>query len=109
MSSQVVLVYDCEVGVQPNDASSAAFAKVRDLELDPEGATAELLGLTLDTDVTALVASKIRRTLTYAVTATGNANFPSEDALKSATRGLFTSVLELNVPARVTAFEPVVS
>lgn len=109
MAAQVVLVYDCYVGAQPSDAGSALFVKVRDLVLDPGEATASMLGLTLDSDVTAVAGSAIRRTLTYAVTATGNANFPSDAALQSATKSLFRSVLELRVPARVVAADPVVS
>lgn len=111
MANQVELIYDINVGIQSGRPGSPLFIKAANIDFDPGGETAALIGMNLIGDVTEAGAenSIIRRRLTYAIEAEGNFAFPSNDLIKAATRNLFGRIFGSALAGFVTAAEPVVS
>ncbi len=108
--TQVELIYDIDVGIQANLPGSKLFTKAGNIVFDPNGETAALIGMTLAGDVTeAGPVGTIRRRLLYDLQAEALFAFPNEELVKKATRNLFGGIFESQMPARVTALEPVVT
>lgn len=68
-----------------------------------------MIGMVVQSDDTVIDGSEVKRTIVLETTAEGDANFPTEAALKYATRSLYRQSLALLVPATVTEAEPVVA
>jgi hypothetical protein len=104
--ARITLRYDVRAGLQAIDAFAAQVAAVNlyDGEL-------EQLGMIVETDDTVAVPGDrlARRTIVLATTELGDELWTTEEALRSATRQLYTGELALRVPAPVRAAEPVVS
>lgn len=104
MATTVTLAYD----VDPGPIPPATFAaQVLSIVLDQ--GEQSFLGLTPNSDTVAVVGALVRRTVVLNVGAQANLNFPSSDALKAATRNLYTERLSMMLPSVVTAIDPVVA
>src|SRR5262245_40598551 len=107
---QVTLVYDINVGLQPQGVGSPLYIKAANLDFDPGGETSALIGMTLTGNVTTPGPDgTIRRELTYTLDPQGLSAFPTPDLVKKATRNLFGGIFASKLSAFVTAAEPVVS
>lgn len=104
----VTLRYLVRVGLQRAEAllSRVSAVVLNTGELD-------LLGMTITSDTTVLVADTncevLARTVVLETTAQGDALFPTPDMLQDATRSLWRARLNLLIPGIVTAEEPVVT
>jgi hypothetical protein len=99
----VTLVYRIRVG---NQDPAALLARAEAVEVDP---IFEPLSMAKVSDVTAVVAPGLTRTIELETDAESDAMFPTDENKIAATRGLCTGVLSMQLPALVTADEPVVS
>lgn len=69
----------------------------------------EMLGMDLISDITAAAgANTITRTVVLRTNTQGDGLYADADAVKDATRNLFTAALSTRVPGQVSAAEPVV-
>ncbi len=111
MNNQVELIYDLNVGNQKSAPGSLLFIKAANIIFDRGAETASFIGLHLDGDITEAspITGQIRRRLIYGVQPSANLYFPTVDALKAATRNLFGRIFASQMPAAVTASEPVVT
>lgn len=103
MAATVTLVYSCSVGIQ-NPANFTAPVAAVDI-------TTELpaLAMNVSSDVTAVVAGKVRRTIVLNCTAKTNFYLPSNALIAAATQDLYSMKLALQVPCSVAASAPVVA
>lgn len=99
----ITLVYRIDVG---NQSPAALFATVRDVDVDPN---LEMLSMTKTSDLTIVAPPGLVRTIELTTNPTSDAMFPTDENKIAATRGMCTNVLAAQVPAIVTADEPVVS
>lgn len=110
MSHTVVLDHIFTVGLKDPATLVAKVAAIDVYEKPPPGhGVLDILGMTIVSDVTAVVVGSLRRTITLRTTAQGDSFYPTADAIKNATRNIFRDALSLRTPAVVTALEPVVS
>lgn len=110
MPSQVKLVYNLNVGLQSAAPGSKVFNRVAQIDWDPNADVASMIGMTLSgLAQTAPGPSTIRIEMDYALEAQALVSFPTDDLIRKATRNLFGGIFESQVPALVTAEEPVVS
>lgn len=106
----VTLVYDINVGIQPASVGAPLYNKAANLDFDPNGETAALIGMTLTGNSTSNPGvGIIRRTLTYTLDPQGLSAFPTVELVKKATRNLFGRIFAAKLAAFVTAGEPVVT
>jgi hypothetical protein len=101
LAATVTLVYNCSLGIQiPSTTAVAAVDITQELPA---------LGMTVNSDVTALVGSTVQRTIVLNVGTFGNRWFPSNDLLIAATQDLYSQKIGLQVPCYVQANTPVVA
>lgn len=106
----VVLDYLFDLGVQNPVAYVAKVQAIDVYEKPPPGqGVLDILGMTIVSDVAAIIGIELHRTITLKTTAAGDQLYPTANAIKAATRGIFTGALALRTPAVVTAVEPVVT
>ena len=104
-----VLVYNLNVGIQDtNSVRLRARAAAIDLNYQD---TFTYLGVDLVGDQTDVVDGLIKRTLTFQTNAFAELYllYQTPEQLANATRNLFQDIFALQMPALVTAEEPVVS
>lgn len=101
---KVTLVYKILSGI----LSPAAFVdKVAAVPIFANGEL-DLLGLVVDSDETTPGERSVFRTIVLSTTAQGDEQWCTPEELAAATRNLYKAMLELGVPGRVFAEEPVV-
>jgi hypothetical protein len=100
----VTLVYRLDVGLQ---RTNAVLAKAADV-LFNQGLF-NLLGMDLVGDDTIWDSGNIKRTITLQTLPVGDSLWPTATDLKNVTRNIFKQAFEFQLPAIVTADEPVVS
>lgn len=102
----VGLEYLFDLGLQ-NPSNYVARVSAINVFDGPTGANIlSILGMTVISDVTAVVGSTLKRIFLLSTTALGDQLYPNATALKNATRGIFRAALELRTSAGVTATEP---
>ncbi len=99
----ITLVYRIDVGNQ-DPANFVGVVEAIDVDADLEP-----LNMTVLSDDTVQGAPGVIRTIVLQTNATSDAMFPTDANKIAATRGLLTNVFGIQVPAKVTADEPVVS
>jgi hypothetical protein len=105
------LVYSIDTGFQ-FAANYVAAVQAIDLFEPPPPAQGvlTLLGMDLVSDVTAQAGvNLVTRTIVLSTNAQGDGMYSDADAVKAATRNLFKAALNLRLPGRVAAAEPVVT
>lgn len=99
----VTLIYKIDVG---NQNPANFVGRVESVDVD---ANLELLNMTKFSDDTVQGAPGVVRTIVLHTNATSDGMFPTDDNKIAATRGILTNVFAAQIPAKVTADEPVVS
>lgn len=104
MATTVTLAYD----VDPGPIPPASFVgQVAAVVLDQ--GEQSFLGLTPNSDNTAVNGALVTRTVVLNVGSEANINFPSTAALQAATKNLYTERLSMMLPSVVDAADPVVA
>lgn len=100
----VTLEYSVSAGNHP---LSSLLTKVQGVQLSR--GELDLIGMTTQSDVSAISGSEVVRTVVLETTDAGDEDFPTEAALTYATKNFYTQSLALGVPAQVLASAPVVA
>lgn len=87
--------------------SAAALTQALDAPVVAEGEL-ELLGMSVDSDVSLIFDGRPRRIITLLVGANGELNFPTDDEKRYATRNLYKQALATKALLRMSAEEPAV-
>lgn len=101
----VTLVYSAPIPPTMSDSDFESLVGAVDVT---EGELA-LLGMSVDSDSTAIVGPDVERTIVLDVGADGEARFPTDAEKEDVTRALYTIALATKIPAQVSASEPVVA
>jgi hypothetical protein len=100
----IVLFYN--VNNPPNVSQARTVTKMGAVQLF-EGEL-ELLGMDVIADVTVPGPTVVQRLIVLLTTPEGDIRFPTDDAKKFATRGLYRQALGMKLPGRINAAEPIV-
>ncbi len=101
--AQITLVYRISVG---NQKPSDFQVRVESVPLTYE---LEILFMNKISDVTVVAAPGLIRTVVLETTAEADNQYPTDALKKDVTRNLWTNNLQQQIPAAVTADEPVVA
>lgn len=99
----ITLVYKIDVG---NQDPANLLARLEAIDVD---ANFEMLQMTKTSDVSAIALPGLTRTIELQTNATSDQMFPTDALKRSATKGLLTNVFAIQMPAQVSADEPVVT
>lgn len=111
MSFTATLVYVIDTGFQSAANYVVAVQSINLFEPPPPGqGLLTMLGMDLTSDVTVQSGpNSVTRTVVLTTNAQGDEMYADADAVKAATRNLFKAALNLRLPGRVAAAEPVVT
>lgn len=108
--ADIVLSYEADAGrAQPASTIAAAALAAMNTIIANSAGLLTLLGMTAGAPSSSVSGTTVTISVTLTTNSHGDEIWPTEDALKYATRSLFGASLAIGTPAKFTAQEPVVS